>query len=112
MFELAKDFPDEFLKNSVLSILFLENINYLEDLQKESLKILVEQKSVPKHILKYAISLTDIEDYFPIYIKEKIAEIARMHVNLYGEMAEGWHKAAKIEIDKFYTIAIATASID
>ena len=85
LYQLGEYYPQEFLNNPLLELLYLESPSFVADIPTTTLRALIQQQKVPLFILKFAAKHEDKE----------IAEIAKMHVELSGEMIEGWREAAE-----------------
>jgi hypothetical protein len=84
--KLSDEFPNQVLSNPVLPLLFLENPNIIDQLfQPHTLWSIVLDAQTPKQVLGMLIHTKHTQ----------IAEAARLHVNWEGEMAFGWHEAAR-----------------
>ncbi|KAF3888683.1 MULTISPECIES: HEAT repeat domain-containing protein [Nostocales] len=117
LLELGTEFPEEFLNNPILPLVVLENPNFLADISQESLLILLKHDAVPSWFLEWVTNL-DSEEYEEVFLallvkpdvpqnalskltrsqNLVIAQAAKLHVNLAGEMDEGWEEAAKAAI--------------
>jgi hypothetical protein len=112
---LCAEFPAQVLNNPILSLLFLENPNVFNTIPLDNLLILLQQEKVPVFFLEWAATQPTPEIQLavamnaqtpkPILEKfvdsqwSKIAEAARLHVNLAGEMLEGWDEAARAVVE-------------
>jgi hypothetical protein len=119
---LCAEFPAQVLNNPILSLLFLENPNVFNTIPLDSLLILLQQEKVPVFFLEWAATQPKPEIQLavamnaqtpkPILEKfvdsqwSKIAEAARLHVNLAGEMLEGWDEAARAVVESIDIIHI------
>ena len=83
--QLGDEYPKEVLDNPVLPLLFLENPKILDEIfQQNILWNMVLDAQTPTQVLEMLV-----------YSKHtQVAEAARLHVNLAGEMTSGWDEAA------------------
>ncbi|BAZ16291.1 hypothetical protein NIES4071_81670 [Calothrix sp. NIES-4071] len=120
LLKLGAEFPQELFNNSVLSLLFLENPNLIEEMPAATLVELLKLETVPEDWMVRAANRNIHNDYsvFETLVKslktpasvlskfvqmgypaarvsDSIALSAEMHVNYAGEMTEGWEEAAK-----------------
>jgi hypothetical protein len=110
LLELGAEFPEQLLDNSVFSLLLLENPNFVADIPLVTLLSLLKLDGVPPSFLELATSHDDVEVLLTIAMNPKtpktallaltqiqnieVAEAARKHVTLAGEMHQGWNEAA------------------
>ena len=110
LLELGAEFPRELLNNPVFSLLLLENPNFVADIPLVTLLSLLKLDEVPTQFLELATSHDDVEVLLTIAMNPKtplsallaltqiqnieVAEAARKHVTLAGEMQQGWNQAA------------------
>ncbi|GEM_PF-634914 len=110
LWELGREFPQQLLKNSVFSLLLLENPNLLVDIPLVTLQALLKLDEVSSEFLELATSHNDVEVLLTIAMNPKtpktalqsltqvqnieVAEAAGLHVTLAGEMQQGWDEAA------------------
>ena len=110
LLELGAEFPRELLNNPVFSLLLLENPNFVADIPLVTLISLLKLDEVPTQFLELATSHDDVEVLLTIAMNPKtpktallaltqiqnieVAEAARKHVTLAGEMQQGWNQAA------------------
>ncbi|MEM6753921.1 MAG: hypothetical protein AAF630_13200 [Cyanobacteria bacterium P01_C01_bin.38] len=110
LLELGADFPQQLLDNPVFSLLLLENPNFVADIPLVTLQNLLLLDEVPPQFLELATSHDDVEVLLTIAMNPKtpktallaltqiqnieVAEAARKHVTLAGEMQQGWNQAA------------------
>jgi len=118
LFKLAVDFPKEFLNNPILPLLLLEYPNLVQILPINTLVSLLEVEEVPTSFLEWAAEQYQSCEFFkynqflamavvmnvntPSHVLKKllncwdveIAEAAALHVNLAGEISEGWNEMA------------------
>lgn len=115
LLKLGEEFPQEVLNNPVFSLLFLENPNILNEMPVTALRNLLKQEGVPVFFLEYAAHSFDAEVQMAVATNaqtpsatleklaksrySEVAEAARLHVNLAGEMTGGLDKAAFWAID-------------
>jgi 3-methyladenine DNA glycosylase AlkC len=86
LLRLANEFPREVLSNPVFPLLFLENLNILNRIsQLETLWKIVLDAQTSTEILSMLVHHENIW----------LAEAARLHVNLAGEMTHRWDEAAR-----------------
>lgn len=90
LFKLGEYFPQALLNNPVFNLLFLEKPDIIESIPFPTLYSLINQKNAPPFLLKCA---THHKNY-------NIAETAKLHINLAGEMSSGWHEAAQKIFEK------------
>lgn len=111
---LCGEFPAQVLNNPILSLLFLENPNLFNTIPLDSLLILLQQDNVPVFFLEWAATQPKLEIQLAVAMNaqtpksilkkfvdsqwSKIAEAARLHVNLAGEIPEGWDEEARAAI--------------
>lgn len=111
---LCGEFPAQFLNNPILSLLFLENPHVFNTIAIDNLLVLLQQEKVPVFFLEWAATQPKPEIQLAVAMNaqtpkpiletfvdsqwSKIAEAARLHVSLAGEMLEGWDEAAKAAI--------------
>jgi hypothetical protein len=86
LLRLANEFPREVLSNPVFPLLFLEDLNILAHVSK--LDTLWQ-------IVLDAQTSTDILSLLVHHHNILLAEAARLHVNLAGEMTQQWEEAAR-----------------
>ncbi|MDJ0746812.1 MAG: hypothetical protein QNJ32_26120 [Xenococcaceae cyanobacterium MO_167.B27] len=86
LLDLGTYFPQELLNNPVFDFLALEDLDFVKKIPLSTLASLIQRKEVPKFLLNYAVS----------FKYHEIADIAKMHVAISGEMTEGWHAIAKL----------------
>lgn len=85
LLQLAHEFPREVLSNPVFPLLFLENLNILDRISKlDTLWKIVLDAQTSTEILSMLVQHNNIW----------LAEAARLHVNLAGEMTQKWDEAA------------------
>lgn len=110
LLKLGEEFPQEVVNNPVFSLLFLENPNILHEMPVAVLRNIVVQEGVPVFILEYAAHSWDAKVQMAVATNaqtpsatleklaksrySEVAEAARLHVNLAGEMTGGLDKAA------------------
>ncbi|MGB3652203.1 MAG: HEAT repeat domain-containing protein [Rivularia sp. (in: cyanobacteria)] len=110
LWELGTEFPQQLLKNPVFSLLLLENPNFVADIPLVTLQGLLKLDEVSPQFLELATSHDDVEVLLTILMNPKtpktalqkltqlenieVAEAARLHVSLAGEMQQGWDEAA------------------
>ncbi|MUG98516.1 hypothetical protein F7734_41975 [Scytonema sp. UIC 10036] len=118
LLELGTEFPEEFLNNPVLPLVVLENPNFLADMPQEALLIMLKHDAVPSWFLEWVANLDSDEHEEVLLVllikpdvpqtalsklsrsqNEVIAQAAKLHVNLAGEMDEGWEEAAKTALE-------------
>lgn len=83
LFILGVDFPRELLKNPIFDFSLLKDLSFIKKIPPGVLSILVQQNNVPRFLLNYAAN-------HPAKI---VADTAKMHVSILGEMTKGWHEA-------------------
>lgn len=114
LLKLGEEFPQEVVNNPVFSLLFLENPNILNEMPVTALRNLLKQEGVPVFFLEYAAHSLDAEVQMAVATNaqtpsaalqklaksrySEVAEAARLHVNLAGEITEDWDERAKTEI--------------
>lgn len=98
LLDLGAEFPQELLANPILSLLLLENVNFLEQIPLKALRSLVKQDNVPEIlVVQYAIKESDkhflldltINPQTSLNILEKlittkdadVLEAAKLHIN-------------------------------
>lgn len=110
LLKLGAQFPGQLLDNPVFSLLLLENPNLLADMPVATLRSLLKRDVVPEGFLEWAAGSSDegvllavaMNPTTPRSALEKliqsrnteVVEAAKLHVNLVGEMSEGWDDAA------------------
>ncbi len=110
LWELGTEFPQQLLKNPVFSLLLLENPNFVADIPLITLQGLLKLDEVSPQFLELATSHDDVEVLLTILMNPKtpktalqkltqlqnieVAEAARLHISLAGEMQQGWDEAA------------------
>ena len=110
LLELGAEFPQQLLENPVFSLLLLENPNFVADIPLVTLLSLLILDEVPPQFLELATSHDDVEVLLTIAMNPKtpktallaltqiqnieVAEAARLHVTLGGEMQHGWNEVA------------------
>jgi hypothetical protein len=110
LLELGAEFPQKLLDNPVFSLLLLENPNFVADMPLVTLQNLLILDEVPPQFLELATSHDDVEVLLTIAMNPKtpktallaltqiqnieVAQAARLHVTLAGEMQYGWNEAA------------------
>ena len=57
MWKLAIDFPQELLANPILSLLLLENSNFIQQIPEKTLTVLVGQNNIPEWFLAKVLEL-------------------------------------------------------
>ena len=57
LWKLATNFPQELLANPILSLLPLENPNFIQQIPEKTLKVLVEQNNIPEWFLAKVLEL-------------------------------------------------------
>lgn len=82
---LGAKFSKQLLENPVFKLFFLENLNFAAKIPVDTLHNLLQHENIPQILLESAAKHDDLE----------IAEMAKFHVNLSGEMAEGWQEIAE-----------------
>lgn len=86
LLNLAHEFPREVLSNPVFPLLFLENLNILDRISKlDTLWKIVLDAQTSTEILSMLVH----------HKNSWLAEAARLHVNLAGEMTHSWDEAAR-----------------
>lgn len=85
LFDLSICFPKEFLNNPIFELLLLEDSQFIKKIPTVILSILIQQNNVPQLLLNYAANHRD----------KKVADIAKMHISLSGEITKGWHQAVE-----------------
>ncbi len=110
LLKLGEEFPEKVLNNPVFSLLFLENPNILNEMPVTALRNILKQEGVPVSFLEYAAHSWDAEVQIAVAINaqtpsatlkklaksrySQVAEAARLHVNLAGEITGGLDEAA------------------
>ncbi|MGB6296264.1 MAG: hypothetical protein WBF90_08765 [Rivularia sp. (in: cyanobacteria)] len=110
LLQLGAEFPRQLLDNPVFSLLLLENPNFVADMPLVTLQNLLILDEVPAQFLELATTHDDVEVLLTIAKNPKtplsallaltkiqnieVAEAARKHVTLAGEMRQGWNEAA------------------
>ncbi|MGB3637824.1 MAG: hypothetical protein WBA39_09660 [Rivularia sp. (in: cyanobacteria)] len=110
LLELGAEFPQQLLENSVFYLLLLENPNFVANIPLVTLLSLLILDQVPPQFLELATSHDDVEVLLTIAMNPKtpktallaltqiqnieVAEAARLHVTLAGEMPSGWNEVA------------------
>lgn len=122
LLNLGGEFPGQVLNNPILPLLFLENPHLFTTIPLDSLLILLQQEKVPIFFLEWAVTQPKLEIQLAVAMNaqtpksvleklvdhqwSKIAEAARLHVNLAGEMPEGWDEAARAAVESIDIIHI------
>ncbi len=111
LLKLGAQFPGQLLNNPIFPLLILENPNLLENMPAATLRSLLKQDTVPSGFLSWAgdnstdtgiLLAVAMNPLTPKVTLQKLTqsgnadviEAAKLHVNLAGEMNEGWEKAA------------------
>ncbi|MEB3217286.1 MAG: HEAT repeat domain-containing protein [Nostocales cyanobacterium 94392] len=110
LFKLGAEFPQQLLENPVFSLLLLENANFILEIPLITLQALLKLDLISPQFLELATSHHDVEVLLAIAMNPKtpqtallsltqventeVAEAARLHVTLAGEMPQGWEEAA------------------
>lgn len=118
LFQLGEEFPDEFFNNPVFPLLSLENPDFYQAIPDNTLQNLLVHESVPHSWLEWALTETDDWLFYESLVANPITsraileeivknsyadlrEVAQMHVNYAGEMAEGWHELAAYQVNSW-----------
>ncbi|MGD1912520.1 MAG: hypothetical protein ACFB2X_17225 [Rivularia sp. (in: cyanobacteria)] len=112
LWELGAEFPQMLLENPVFSLLLLENPNFVTDIPLITLLALLKFDEVSPEFLELATSHDDVEVLLTIAMNPKtpktalqrltqvqnieVAQAAREHISLAGEMHRGWDEAAMV----------------
>ncbi len=110
LWELGVQFPLQLLNNPVFTLLLLENSNLVADIPLITLLALLKLDQVSPEFLELATNHDDVEVLLTIAMNPKtpktalqrltqvpnieVAEAARLHVSLAGNMQQGWDEAA------------------
>ncbi|MCJ8281001.1 MAG: hypothetical protein MJK14_14250, partial [Rivularia sp. ALOHA_DT_140] len=110
LLQLGAEFPLKLLENPVFSLLLLENPNFVADIPLVTLQSLLKLDEVSPEFLELATNHDDVEVLVTIVMNPKtpvgalraltqvqnieVAEAARLHISLAGEMLHGWDEAA------------------
>lgn len=111
LLNLGAQFPLQLLDNPIFSLLLLENPNLGEQIPLNTLVSLLKCETVPVFFLERAANHSNrqvllavamnLHTSTPVLEKliqsrdAQVAEAARLHVNIAGEMNEGWDEAAQ-----------------
>ncbi len=112
LFKLGTEFPQQLLENPLFSLLLLENPNFVAEIPLITLQALLKLDRISPQFLELAANHHDVEVLLTIAIDPKtpqaalqrltqaqnieVAEAARLHVTLAGEMLCGWDEAAML----------------
>ncbi|HBE19857.1 MAG TPA: hypothetical protein DEG17_21585 [Cyanobacteria bacterium UBA11149] len=116
LWKLGEQFPQEILNNPIFDLLLLEKPNLVKEIPSSTLKSILKEDGVPISFLTCAVNQWDREILLAITMNPQtpkealekllhrdnieIVEAGQLHVNLAGEMNEGWDKVAKDKIIK------------
>lgn len=75
-------FPQELLNNPIFDFSLLGDLSFIKKMPSGVLSILVQQNNVPQFLLNYAAN----------YPAKNVSDTAKMHLDISGEMTEGWHE--------------------
>ncbi|MBD2200272.1 MULTISPECIES: hypothetical protein [Calothrix] len=122
LFQLAEEFPIEFIKNPILPLLHLENPAFYKTIPHEViLNILASEDAPEEWLIEFATS--GYYDYLLLivqnpqvskkvlqlvtenqYCNDFIRELIEMHVNIAGEMPSGWQEYADNKLQNIHDI--------
>jgi|GEM_PF-2430935 len=85
LFYLGVFFPQELLDNPIFDFSLLKNLSFIRKIPSGVLSILVQQNNVPRFLLNYAVN----------HPAKNVSDTAKMHVDISGEMKQGWHELVK-----------------
>ena len=83
LFNLGVFFPQELLSNPIFDASLLGDLSFIRKIPFGVLSILVQQNNAPRFLLNYAAN----------HPARKVSDTAKMHIDISGEMSEGWHEA-------------------
>ncbi|VEP18345.1 conserved hypothetical protein [Hyella patelloides LEGE 07179] len=85
LFILGVYFPQELLNNPIFDFSLLGDLTFIKKIPSGVLSILIQQNNAPLFLLNYAAN-------HPATI---VANTAKMHVSISGEITQGWHKVVE-----------------
>jgi Leucine rich repeat variant len=108
LLKLGAEFPSQLLDNPVFPLLLLENPNLVAEIPFPTLQSILRQENVPVYILEQAANKADLEVQLAL-VKNvqtpqsvlsrltqsqhpQVVESARLHINLAGELTEGYEQ--------------------
>ncbi|BAY08625.1 hypothetical protein [Calothrix sp. NIES-2098] len=112
LFDLGAEFPSELLDNPVFSLLFLENPNLVGEIPLPTVRSILRLENVPVYILEKLADKSDYKAQALALVNNPqnqklllnrmnqisdslIVESARLHINLAGELTEGYEQKIK-----------------
>ncbi|MEM7591755.1 MAG: hypothetical protein AAF383_09595 [Cyanobacteria bacterium P01_A01_bin.83] len=90
LFKLGEYFPQELLTNPVFELLYLEQINFIQEIPENTLYSLLQQENTPDFLFKSAINHQD----------DRVQEILKLHIKS-SEEIENYHDFAAQVIKEF-----------
>ncbi|GJD15813.1 hypothetical protein RIVM261_007690 [Rivularia sp. IAM M-261] len=121
LLELGAEFPAQLVENPIFSLLLLENPALLQEIPLPTLRSILRLENVQPFILEQAADKADVEVQLALAmnpqtsrkILERLAgsthpqvvEAAQLHVNLAGELTQGYEEKAKELILKIIPFA-------
>jgi hypothetical protein len=119
LLKLGAEFPKQLLNNPVLPLLCLEDLNQVDNIPRETLCSLLKQPNVPEFVFELgvktenweAIGSLGMNPQTPKAILERLVQttenpefqqVAKLHVNWDGEIAEGGEAIARQELETLF----------
>ncbi|MBW4598590.1 MAG: hypothetical protein KME29_03005 [Calothrix sp. FI2-JRJ7] len=111
LLKLGAEFPGQLIENPVFSLLLLENPALLEEIPLPTLQSVLKLDNVPSFILEQAADKADVELQLALTINPQterkilerltksthfqVVEAAGLHVNVAGELTQGYEEKAQ-----------------